>query len=580
MLARRDRRRPVKGIATMTSTSEPNAHVAAGSPSVGSSAVGLSIGEYLIRRLQDYGVRDAFGIPGDYVLGFYSMLENSPIRVIGCCKEDHAGFAADAYARVNGLGVVCVTYCVGGLSCVNSVAGAYAEKSPVVVISGAPGLCERPNNPLLHHKVRDFRTQFEVYEKICVACCELNDPHTAFREIDRVLDAAVRYKRPVYIELPRDMVKVVPPASHAFRSHEPASNADALREAVAESVRLLSEAKKPIIIAGVEIHRFGLHDALLALAEATQIPIAATILGKSVVSERHPLYVGLYEGAMGLDEVTRYVEESDCTLLLGAFMTDINLGINTANLDPGKCIYATSEQLRIRHHHYHDVPLGDFLRDLTAAKPSTARRPVLKHPKQSAAPFTLKPDAPVTIDRLICRLDQALDENTIIISDVGDSLFASTELTTHGKTEYIGPAYYTSMGFAVPASLGAAVARPTTRTVAIVGDGAFQMTGLELSTLIRHKFHHICIVLDNKGYGTERFLHPGDFNEINPWKYSKLPEVFGGGKGYEVRTEGEFDAALRAAWNEPNVSLIQVHLSLTDKSHALGRLAEKLSKKV
>ncbi|MBA4017676.1 MAG: preprotein translocase subunit Tim44 [Pirellula sp.] len=540
----------------------------------------LSIGDYLIRRLQDYGVRDCFGIPGDYVLGFYSMLENSPIRVIGCCKEDHAGFAADAYARVNGLGVVCVTYCVGGLSLTNSVAGAYAEKSPVVVISGAPGLSERPNNPLLHHKVRDFRTQFEVFEKICCACAELNDPHTACREIDRVLDAAVRFKRPVYIELPRDMVKVIPPQSPVYRLPDPVSNADALAEAVAEAKRLLAEAKKPIIIAGVEIHRFGLHDQLLALAEATKIPIAATILGKSVVSEKHPLYVGLYEGAMGLDEVTHYVEESDCTLLLGAFMTDINLGINTANLDPGKCIYATSEQLRIRHHHFHDVLLGDFLSELTAAKPQTAVRPVLKKPKIAAGPFVLKPDAPLTIARLIARLDEALDSETIVVSDVGDSLFSTTELTMHGKTEYIGPAYYTSMGFAVPASLGAAVARPQERTVAVVGDGAFQMTGQELSTLIRHKFHHICIVLDNKGYGTERFLHPGDFNEINPWQYHKLPEVYGGGKGYEVRTEGEFDAALTKAWTDPTVSLIQAHLSVTDKSQALGRLAERLSKKV
>jgi indolepyruvate decarboxylase len=539
-----------------------------------------SIGDYLIRRLQEYGVRDVFGIPGDYVLGFYSMLEHSPIRVIGCCKEDHAGFAADAYARINGLGVVCVTYCVGGLSLTNSIAGAYAEKSPVVVISGSPGLAERPNNPLLHHKVRDFRTQFEVFEKICVACAELNDPHTACREIDRVLDAAVRYKRPVYIELPRDMVKVVPPQTPAYRKAEPVSNQEALAEAVAETKRLLAEAKRPIIIAGVEIHRFALQDQLIALAEATQIPIAATILGKSVVSEKHPLYVGLYEGAMGLDDVTRYVEESDLTLLLGAFMTDINLGINTANLDPGKCVYATSEQLRIRHHHFHDVLLDDFLRELTAAKPQTAVRPVLKKPKAAAGPFVLQPDAPLTIARLIARLDESLDSDTIVISDVGDSLFSTTELTMHGRTEYIGPAYYTSMGFAVPASLGAAVARPNERTIAVVGDGAFQMTGQELSTLIRHKFHHICIVLDNKGYGTERFLHPGDFNEINPWQYHRLPEVYGGGKGYEVRTEGEFDAALKAAWNHHGVSLIQAHLSVTDKSQALGRLAERLSKKI
>ncbi|MBL9092531.1 MAG: alpha-keto acid decarboxylase family protein [Planctomycetaceae bacterium] len=539
-----------------------------------------TIGDYLIRRLQDYGLRDCFGIPGDYVLGFYSMLEHSSINVVGCCKEDHAGFAADAYARVNGLGMVCVTYCVGGLSLTNSIAGAYAEKSPVVVISGSPGLSERPNNPLLHHKVRDFRTQFEVFEKICVACTELHDPHTACREIDRVLDAAVRYKRPVYIELPRDMVKVVPQQSNCYRIAEPASNKDALQEAVAEAARLLATAKKPIIIAGVEIHRFSLQDQLLALAETLQIPIAATILGKSVVSEKHPLYVGLYEGAMGFDDVTAYVEDSDCVLLLGAFMTDINLGINTANLDPGRCVYATSEQLRIRHHHFHDVLLQDFLKELTAAKPATAKRPVLKRAKGDAKPFELKPDAPLTIARLIARLDAALDSDTIVISDVGDSLFSTTELTMHGRTEYIGPAYYTSMGFAVPASLGAAVARPQERTVAVVGDGAFQMTGQELSTLIRHKFHHICIVLDNKGYGTERFLHPGDFNEINPWQYHKLPEVYGGGKGYEVRTEGEFDAALTKAWTDKTVSLIQAHLSVTDKSQALGRLAERLSKKV
>jgi indolepyruvate decarboxylase len=539
-----------------------------------------SIGDYLIQRLHEYGVRDVFGIPGDYVLGFYSMLEHSPIRVVGCCKEDHAGFAADAYARVNGLGVVCVTYCVGGLSLTNSVAGAYAEKSPVIVISGAPGMSERPNNPLLHHKVRDFRTQFEVFEKICCACAELHDPATALREIDRVFDTVVRYKRPGYIELPRDMVKVVPNVGHTFKLPDPASDPASLHEAVAEASRLLSEAQRPLILAGVEIHRFGLQDQLVALAEALQLPIAATILGKSVVSEKHPLYVGLYEGAMGQDDVTRYVEESDCTLLLGTFMTDINLGINTANLDPGKCVYATSEQLRIRHHHYHDVLLPDFIHGLMAAKPKVTKRPVLKKPKTHGDVFQLKPQDPITIARLIARLDESLDENTIVVSDVGDALFASTELTTHGRTEYIGPAYYTSMGFAVPASLGAAVARPKMRTVALVGDGAFQMTGQELSTIIRHGFHHICIVLDNKGYGTERFLHPGDFNEINPWKYSMLPEVYGGGRGYEVRTEAEFDAALSRAWNEPGVSLIQVHLSATDKSQALGRLADRLSKKI
>src|SRR5262245_43435926 len=324
-------------------------------------AAGLSIGQYLIRRLQDYGLKHAFGVPGDYILTFYGMLEKSPIDVVGCTREDCAGFAADAYARINGLGAVVTTYCVGGLSVCNSIAGAYAEKSPVVVISGSPGMSERVNNPLLHHKVKDFRTQIEVFEKLCAACTELTDPAVAFREIDRVLDTVARFKRPGYIEIPRDLVEVVPQIVHTYHHGEPELEPEVADEAVEEASLLLSKAERPVIIAGVEIHRFGLQDKVLALAERHKIPMAATILGKSVIPEKHPLYIGLYEGAMGRAEVTQYVEESDCVLLLGTFMTDLNLGIFTAQLDPARCIYVTSEQLRIRHHHYHQVPLDTFL---------------------------------------------------------------------------------------------------------------------------------------------------------------------------------------------------------------------------
>ncbi|MDP6720889.1 MAG: thiamine pyrophosphate-binding protein, partial [Pirellulaceae bacterium] len=369
------------------------------------SADRMSIGEYLIRRLQDYGVGDVFGIPGDYVLTFYGMLEKSPIRVFGCTREDCAGFAADAYARVNGMGAVCVTYCVGGLSVCNSVAGAYAEKSPVVVIAGSPGLSERVNNPLLHHKVRDFRTQLEVFEKLCVAGTELTNPLTAFHEIDRVLDAAARFKRPVFIEIPRDMVTVVPHITHAFQYPEMVSDSDAVAEAAAEAVRLITASQRPVIIAGVEIHRFGLQDKLLALAEQAGIPIVSTLLGKSVIRETHPLYVGLYEGAMGRETVTQFVEESDCVVLLGTFMTDLNLGIYTANLDPAKCIYATSEKLRIHHHHYHGVLLGDFISEVTSRAPSPVRRPIPAALELKPKPFTLMPDQPITITRLMARLN-------------------------------------------------------------------------------------------------------------------------------------------------------------------------------
>ncbi len=172
---------------------------------------GIPIGEYLIQRLAAHGVGHVFGIPGDYVLGFYDQLLKSKLEVVTTCDEQGAGFAADAYARVRGLGVVCVTYCVGGLKVANATAGAFAEKSPVVVISGAPGVGEREKNPLLHHKVRNFDTQRRVFDEITVASAVLDDPDTAFSEIDRVLHAAVRYKRPVYLELPRDMVTVPGP---------------------------------------------------------------------------------------------------------------------------------------------------------------------------------------------------------------------------------------------------------------------------------------------------------------------------------------------------------------------------------
>jgi indolepyruvate decarboxylase len=544
---------------------------------------GTSIGQYLIRRLQDYGICDLFGIPGDYVLSFYVQLEQSEINVVGCTREDCAGFAADAYARVHGIGALCVTYCVGGLSVCNSIAGAYAEKSPVVVISGSPGLRERPNNPLLHHKVRDFRTQIDVFEKLCVATADLSDPVTAFREIDRALDACVRFKRPVYIEIPRDMVDVVPQIGHTFQQPDYRSDAAALGEAIAETRMVLERCSKPIILAGVEIHRFALQDQLLALAKATQIPIAATLLGKSVIGETHPLYVGTYEGAMGRQSVTDYVEQSDCLLLLGTFMTDINLGIFTANLDPGKCIYATSEQLRIRHHHYHNVQLKDFLQGLTDNPPVACRREVPSRLQPHHEKFVLKPGAKITVSRLFARLNEQLDEETIVIADIGDSLFGATELIIRGRTEFLSPAYYTSMGFSVPAALGAQVARPEGRVVVVCGDGAFQMTGQELSTLVRHRFDPVLIVLDNQGYGTERKLHPGDwpFNSIQPWHYSRLPEVYGGGHGYEVRTEAEFDAALQAAWNDrTGPSLLHVHLDRDDQSPALRRLAERLGAQV
>ncbi|VAX40639.1 Pyruvate decarboxylase; Alpha-keto-acid decarboxylase [hydrothermal vent metagenome] len=546
-----------------------------------SSKERITIGDYLIQRLQDYGLRDMFGIPGDFVLQFYGMLEDSPIRVVGTTREDNAGYAADGYARVNGLGAVCVTYCVGGLSLCNSIAGAYAEKSPVVVISGAPGMDERRADPLLHHRVRDFHTQRDVFEKITVATALLDDPLTAFREIDRCLEACVRFKRPVYLELPRDRVRSKALYDHVPLVEKPISNSDALAESLEEAARMMNSCKKPIIIAGIEMHRFDLRQEVLDLAEKNNIPMTATLLGKSVVSEKHPLYLGIYEGAMGSEAVTKYVEESDCVILLGTFMTDINLGIYTAHLDPAKCIYITSEKLRIRHHHFHDVLLSDFVQGLADKKLNVTKRKPLKQKERSQKKFKIKPKADVTVLQLIGRINEMLDDSMVVVADVGDSLFAASDLSIYQHTEFLSPAYYTSMGFAIPASVGVQVADQNLRPLVLVGDGAFQMTCLELSTAVRHGFNPIVVVLNNKGYSTERFLQEGPFNDILNWEYHRMPDLLGGGWGFEVFTEGDLDKALNAAIaNKDNFSIINVHLQPDDISPALDRLAQRMSKTI
>jgi indolepyruvate decarboxylase len=265
----------------------------------------ITIGEYLIHRLYDSGLRHAFGIPGDYVLGFYKQLEESQIKIINTC---------------GGLGAVCITYGVGGLKVVNTTAQAYAEESPVVVISGAPGVKEQLGNPLLHHKVKNFDTQLKVFEQLTVAQTVLDNPATASQEINRVLDAAICYRRPVYIELPRDMVaiKITP---HETTLQPPDVDKGPFKEALLEAEAMINQAKQPIIIAGVEL--LGMHQFLQKLVEKTNIPVTSTLLGKSAISERHPLYIGLYQGGLSQENIRQYVESSDCIILLGVLLTDL-----------------------------------------------------------------------------------------------------------------------------------------------------------------------------------------------------------------------------------------------------------------
>jgi indolepyruvate decarboxylase len=270
--------------------------------------------------------------------------------------EPGAGFAADAYSRINGIGLVCVTYCVGGLNVLNAIAGAYAEKSPVVVVSGGPGIADREKDPLLHHKVKTFETQRRVYDEVTVASTILLDEQTAASEIVRCVEACLRHKRPVYIEVPYDMPDRMIPTTTLPAPVGKQSDPGTLAAALEETLEMLKRAKKPVILAGVELHRYGVTDLAIRLAEKLNIPIAADLLSKSAVRENHPLYLGVYGGAMSSDPQTRsYVESADFVLMLGTFISYLTMGIYTAKLDRSRTVLATTESIKVGFHQYQDV---------------------------------------------------------------------------------------------------------------------------------------------------------------------------------------------------------------------------------
>ncbi|QVL33025.1 alpha-keto acid decarboxylase family protein [Telmatocola sphagniphila] len=550
-------------------------------PSIDLSPNTISIGKYLLDRLHELGVRHMFGIPGDYILGFFKMVEESPIEMVVTTNELGAGYAADAYARINGIGVACVTYAVGAFSLSNAVASAYAEKSPVVIISGAPSLKAIKRNQLLHHMVGEHDTQQGVFEKLTVANTLLKDPLTAFREIDRVLNACLRHKRPVYIELPQDRVHHVPSYPHTPIHENPVSDEDELRESLAETYTMLMVAKSPVIIAGVELSRFKLADLVLQFAEKNGIPIASTLLSKSVIPERHSHYLGVYQAAMGRQSVTKFVESSDCVLMLGAMLTDMDTGIFTHNLDENRVIFATSEVVRIRYHHYRDILLHEFVKGLlTQPLPKYTRAlPSEKNPMSQA--WQAEVSQKITVRRVFQKVNSLLNGKFRVIADPGDALFGAADLTVNESADFLGSAFYATLGWAVPAAIGAQTAEPDIRPIILVGDGAFQMTGMELGTTRRSGLSPIVIILNNKGYLTERFILEGKFNDIPNWNYHKLPEVIGSGIGFEIRTEGELDLALDASLkNIDSFSILNVHIEADDYSAGLRRLGEGLAKKL
>jgi indolepyruvate decarboxylase len=388
-------------------------------------------------------------------------------------------------------------------------------------------------------------------------------------------------KRPIMIEIPADIVDrpCMAPAS-TVAPVRLVSDADALSEALDEAMALLLNATRPVILGGVELHRYGLMNEFYRMVEASHLPVATTLLGKAVISESHPQALGVYEGGTSRPEIRDIVENADVLLCLGAWISDINFGVYTGRLEGRRMILANSGRLKISQHVYEQVWIGDVVAGLVDRMPpgGLSHPPFINASQRHDRTFTVEPGRKLTINRIIKRINAFIGEDTTVIAETGDSLFAAADLLMHHDVGFIGQAFYLSIGYALPATLGAALADPTRRPVALIGDGAFQMSAQELSTIGRHQCNAILLLMNNDGYTTERMIHEGPYNDIQSWDYYRLPEVFGGGWGRRVRTEDELEDALQKARAENRgPALIEIMLDRFDTTDALKTLGSALS---
>jgi indolepyruvate decarboxylase len=271
----------------------------------------MNLIESLLHALKQHGAAQIFGIPGDFALAYFRIIEESQILPLYTLShEPGVGFAADATGRINGgLGVAAVTYGAGALNMVNAVAAAFAEKSPLVVLSGGPGKGESRSGLLLHHQAKTLDSQFQIFKEITCDQVRLDDARRAPADIARVLANCLSRSEPVYIEIPRDMVNM---PCEAVVAHAPvAPDQDALNACVDEILQRLTQATSPVMMVGVEVRRFGLEDKVAELSRRLGLPVVTSIMGRGLLAEHDAPLVGTYLGVAGLAEVTQLVEGSD-----------------------------------------------------------------------------------------------------------------------------------------------------------------------------------------------------------------------------------------------------------------------------
>jgi indolepyruvate decarboxylase len=544
--------------------------------------VSISIGEYLLARLSELGVRHMFGVPGDFNLWFLEQtIRGSSINFIGCCNELNAAYAADGCSRLCGISALATTYGVGELASLSGVAGAYAERVPIVCITGAPPLPAIQQGALLHHTLSDgnYGNMLNCYREFSVAQTRI-EPANARQEIDRVLRKCWIEKRPVYLQLPSDVAgasteSITAPLDLDF----PPSDPRQLARATSRVSDRLARASAPAFLLDADAERFGLAQLVVVLAEQNGIPVAHLIPAKGVIDETHPLAIGMYRGAGSSPEVRQAVEGSDCLICVGTRFTDVASGLFTHQLNSRAIIDLQPFGLTAGDESFTAVGAAELLSGLLAKRHRNIPALVTRRARSIGDEEARKNEV-FTQATFWHHVEKFLEPGDVLITDTGTSFFASSNLHLPEGTTFIGQPIWGSLGYALPALLGTCVAAPQRRHLLFLGDGAFQMTAQELSTILWRDLNPIIFLLNNDGYTIERLIYGADssYNDLNPWRYGRFPAAVDPRERaviHCVRSEAELELALQATSDSSRPHLIEIFLPRMDAPEPLVRFAKK-----
>ena len=483
----------------------------------------------------------------------------------------------------------------------NAIGGAHAECSPILVISGAPGInsdLKGDPQPLIHHSVyKDDDFQMRIMDEVTVQSASIKNPATAVQDIDRVLDSIKTLSRPGYLQIPRDRIarelpfpieSVCSPMIPSVMNGDNLVTSHVHKERAAVLLDWMRSRERPVVLAGIHIQRYKMQGMLLKVLEKEGWMCATSLTGKTLIAESHPLSLGIYNGAMTADGVREDVENSDGVLMLGFPMQDIDTGMFTTNI-PKENLACVDMKTGLVWSHSNGEEAKDelllpplLLKEWSDAAPprrkSTLRMSL--SPKRPAGPF-VPTDSNTTLRRVIEAVGSVLvDEKTVLLAEVGDALFASAGIHMPFENSFLTSGFWCSLGFVLPGAIGAWYADKERRPVVLIGDGSFLMSAIECAPLARYNVPAVVIVLDNEGYGTERPMIDGEFNDIQPVDHAMLAISYGFKKAHRVTTENElFDALKDVLEVVDGPTLLSVKLGRFDFSDALKNLTSRIPAK-